>query len=167
MSVVGARDTQPTPSSAVNLHATAIVIGDVGLLFTGASGSGKSAAAFACMVDARRRNLFSALVADDQIFVDRRGEALFAMRPATIAGLMELRGSGIATLPSVAETPLHLAVRMVDLPGDERLPPDGEVFDLADLGQLPLVRLARQMPEPLAVLSLLHPALGAFSPFRS
>ncbi len=59
--------------AAFNIHATAIVVGKTGLLFSGPSGWGKSMLAFTCMTEARRLGLFTALVADDQVLLS--GEA--------------------------------------------------------------------------------------------
>ncbi|WP_117194640.1 HPr kinase/phosphorylase [Rhizobium terrae] len=136
----------------VNIHATAIVIGTRGLLFTGRSGSGKSMLAFACLAAARRQGAFAALVADDRVIVSRHGGHLVASRPQSIAGLIELRGSGIATMDSVPEAALDLAVQVISLPEDDRLPPEDERFSIPDLGELPLLRLWRGSPDPLAVL---------------
>lgn len=150
---------------ATNVHATAITIGGFGILFTGPSGSGKSALAFACMVAARRQGAAAALIADDQVLLSQCGDRLLASRPAAIAGLIELRGSGIVEVESVPSAMLDLAVRIVSLDRDERLPPSDERYRPDGFGSLPLVRLAAGMPEPLAVLAALHPPLRRLMPF--
>lgn len=148
-----------------NIHATAIVVGTRGILFTGPSGSGKSMLAFACLSAARRQGVFSALVADDQVFVSRENDRLVAHRPQTIAGLIELRGSGIIEVDSAPSAALDLAVRVLSSPNDERYPPDNERFALSGLGDIPLVRLWSLFPEPLSALSGLFPAFRGERPF--
>jgi serine kinase of HPr protein (carbohydrate metabolism regulator) len=149
----------------INIHATAIVIGKRGLIFTGPSGSGKSMLAFTCLAAAKRQGVFAALVADDQVFISRRGERLVAHRPEATAGLIELRGSGIARIESVAEAELDLAIKVISLPQDDRLPPENERFPIDGLGELPLIRIWSGMPDPLAVISALVPAFHGEMPF--
>lgn len=149
----------------VNIHATAIVIGTRGILFTGPSGSGKSMAAFSCIATARRQGAFAALVADDQVLISRHGSHLLASRPEAIAGLIELRGSGIVKVESLAAAVLDLAVQVVSLPESERLPPENERFPIRGMGELPLVRIGRGTPEPLAILAALAPDPHGRVPF--
>ena len=134
-------------TAPANVHATAIVIGTTGLLFTGPSGSGKSELAFSFLVEAERCGLTAALIADDQIFVYRDGENIIAERPAAIAGLLELRGSGIISINSIASATLHFAVTTVLSPENPRLPEDEEAFLLPCGGHIPLLRI------PLASLT--------------
>ncbi len=124
-----------------NLHATAIVVQNTGILFTGPSGSGKSELAFSFLTEAERCGLPAALIADDQIFVYREGETIIAERPEAIAGLLELRGSGIVSLKSIARAPLYFAVTTVVSPENPRLPEDNEMLSLPCGGQLPLLRI--------------------------
>lgn len=125
----------------VNLHATAIVVDETGILFVGPSGSGKSELAFSFLIEAQRCGLNHALVADDQIFISIRDGQIIAERPQTISGLIELRGSGIITMTSVAATALHYAVTPALSPESPRLPPEDEIFSLPCGGQLPLLRI--------------------------
>ena len=130
-----------------NLHATAIVVDNTGILFTWPSGSGKSELAFSFLTEAERCGLPAALIADDQIFVYRDGENIIAERPAAIAGLLELRGSGIISINSIASATLHFAVTTVLSPENPRLPEDDEAFLPPCGGHLPLLRI------PLASLT--------------
>jgi len=124
-----------------NLHATAIVVDNTGILFTGPSGSGKSELAFSFLTEAQRCGLPAALIADDQIFVYRDGENIIAERPEAIAGLLELRGSGIVNVNSVPSAGLNFAVTTVLSPENPRLPEDDEVLLLPCGGLLPLLRI--------------------------
>jgi serine kinase of HPr protein (carbohydrate metabolism regulator) len=149
----------------VNVHASAIVVGTRGFLFLGASGQGKSALAFACIADARRRGAFAALIADDRVLVSRSGTGFVARCPEAISGLIELRGSGIVTVESVSAAILDFAVEVVSLPQMDRLPPEEETFAIGTLGCLPLVRLSSQALDPLAHLAALLPVLQHETPF--
>ncbi len=124
-----------------NLHATAIVIDGTGIVFTGPSGSGKSELAFSFLTEAERCGLPAALIADDQIFVYRQDETIMAERPETIAGLLELRGSGIISVKSVDRAALHFAVTTVLSPENPRLPEENETMAFPCGGQLPLLRI--------------------------
>ena len=77
-----------------NIHATALLAGDCGLLITGASGAGKSTLALALIGHFRSLGLFSRLVADDQLFISGHGGRLVCQAPPTIAGLAEVAGIG-------------------------------------------------------------------------
>lgn len=151
-------------SAEVNLHATAIVIGTRGLLITGPSGSGKSTLAFNCLTTAKRCGAFAALVADDQVFLSSENGAVFARRPPTIAGLIELRGCGIGRFESVERAIMHLAIRMQESTC-ERLPPENETLALPCGGGLPLVRMRADFIDPLAAIAALRPELCAERPF--
>lgn len=152
-------------AARTNVHATAIVIGTRGLLFIGPSGSGKSMLAFSCMAAARRQGSFAALVADDQVFVSQEGGRLLAHRPEAIAGLIELRGSGITQVESLGSAVLDLAVEVVSLPESERLPPENERFSIPGLGDLQKIRVWRGASEPLAVIAAMMPAFHGQMPF--
>lgn len=124
-----------------NVHATAIVIGTTGLLFTGPSGSGKSAIALHCIEEARARGLFAAMVSDDQVLVSEIGGRLIAHAPKSIAGLAEMRGAGIVTVETIEAAVLHRAIRPMEAPFAERLPPEEERLEVLPSRFLPLTRL--------------------------
>lgn len=149
----------------INIHATAVVIGTRGILFVGASGSGKSALAFSCLSQTKRCGAFAALVADDRVLLSREGGSLVARCPSAIAGLIELRGSGIASVESVPAAVLDVAVQVVSLPDADRLPPENEQYVVDPLGHLPLVRIWNRASDPLAYLAALCPDLQGQRPF--
>ena len=143
-----------TPAPASNIHATAIVVGTVGIVFIGPSGSGKSKLAFACLAAARRARLFAALIADDQIFIKGVNGHVIARRPEPIAGLMEFRCTGIGTVESLPHALMHLAVHPVISAESERLPAENETVTLTGTISLPLLRLPVDTLDPLAVLGV-------------
>lgn len=128
-------------TAPANVHATAIVIGTTGLLFTGPSGSGKSAIALHCIEEARGRGLFAAMVSDDQVLVSEANARLIARAPKSIAGLAEVRGAGIVTVDTIEATVLHRAIRPMEAPFAERLPTEDERFEVLPAHSLPLTRL--------------------------
>jgi serine kinase of HPr protein (carbohydrate metabolism regulator) len=148
-----------------NIHATAIVIGNRGLLFVGPSGVGKSMMAFTCLAVARRQNVRSLLIADDQVFISRDGDRVVATCPPAIAGMMELRGSGIVAIDNITAAPIDLAVQVVSLADCERLPPENEEFQLDNIGALPMVRIANTVMDPLTVIGALVPGWRSEAPF--
>ncbi|BBK33654.1 Hpr(Ser) kinase/phosphatase [Stella humosa] len=101
---------------ATRLHATTVAIGRAGVAIEGPSGGGKSDLALR-LIDAGAR-----LVADDQTLVERREAGLVARVPASIAGLLEVRGLGIVQLPYVEEVALRLVVVTTPPQSIERLP---------------------------------------------
>jgi HPr kinase/phosphorylase len=98
------------------LHATAIAIDGRAVLLRGASGSGKSDLALR-LIDAGAR-----LVSDDQCELYRRGEEVIVRAPATIAGLLEVRGIGLVRFDALAEAPVAAIVDLVAPESVERLP---------------------------------------------
>ncbi|KQV72935.1 serine/threonine protein kinase [Rhizobium sp. Root1220] len=139
-------------NAPTNVHATAVVVGKTGLLFVGPSGWGKSMLAFACISEAQRLGIAAVLVADDQVLISQRGGDVIAECPASIAGLMELRGTGIVRLPHITEAPMHYAVLPGSTSGEDRVPPEGERATIASGIDLPALRLLSNTPLPLAVL---------------
>jgi serine kinase of HPr protein (carbohydrate metabolism regulator) len=62
------------------------------------------------------------LVADDYVRVAVESGALYASPPPTIAGLFEVRGLGILSVPFVARAPLNAIVMCVEPEKVPRLP---------------------------------------------
>lgn len=100
----------------IQVHATAVEISGLGVLLRGPSGSGKSDLALRLIEGGAR------LVADDYTDLAAEGGRLVARAPAAIAGRLEVRGLGIVEVPSVAASPLALAVDLVAGAEVERLP---------------------------------------------
>jgi serine kinase of HPr protein (carbohydrate metabolism regulator) len=126
---------------AVNVHATAAVIGISGFLFVGPSGSGKTMLALSCIAAARHCGLFAALVSDDQVLMSMHNGRAIARRPASIAGLAEIRGSRIIGVETIPAAVIDFAILPVKSPFEPRLAPENEQFSLPSGDFLPLYRL--------------------------
>jgi serine kinase of HPr protein (carbohydrate metabolism regulator) len=81
------------------LHASCVVVRDAGVLIRGASGSGKSSLARQILLEADRAGCFARLVCDDRVGVERRNGRLIAKAVPAIAGITEIRGMGLLTMP--------------------------------------------------------------------
>ena len=78
------------------VHGTCVALGPHGALLRGGSGSGKSDLALRFLALAAEQDLQPRLVADDQVWVEAKGDgSLVASPPETIAGKIEVRGLGI------------------------------------------------------------------------
>jgi HPr kinase/phosphorylase len=121
-------------SETLLVHATSVAIDNSAVLLRGPSGSGKSDLALR-LIDAGSR-----LVADDQSELWRDGDAVMVRSPATIAGLIEVRGLGILRIGSLPIARLAMIVDLVAPQHVERLPePCSEtIFGIG----IPLVALA-------------------------
>ena len=131
-----------TPKGWTALHATAVVVGESGLLLRGPSGAGKSSLALALIWAARERACFAALVADDRAFARAIGDRLVARGAPEFSGRIERRFEGLIT---VAAEPAAVVRLVVDLAGRGEAPPrlpDGGELSAEILGiRLPRVPL--------------------------
>lgn len=91
------------------LHATAVVVGEAGVLILGPSGAGKSALALALTARAREMGQFAALVGDDRVWLTLRGGRPVVAGALHMAGRIERRGAGIVA----AECEPAAVVRLV------------------------------------------------------
>ncbi|WDA40027.1 HPr kinase/phosphorylase [Erythrobacter sp. BLCC-B19] len=97
------------------LHASAVVIEGRALLIEGRPGSGKSSLALA-LIDRG-----AGLIGDDAVTVVAQSGRLIAAPPPNIAGLLELRGVGLVSLPVAVPAPVALILTLGG-PPPERLP---------------------------------------------
>jgi serine kinase of HPr protein (carbohydrate metabolism regulator) len=101
----------------LQIHATCVASRDGAVVLRGASGAGKSDLGFR-LID---RGFH--LVADDRVDLRRVGSRLVATAPATLRGLIELRGIGIVRIAAVRdEADVALVVDLVPRVAVERLP---------------------------------------------
>jgi serine kinase of HPr protein (carbohydrate metabolism regulator) len=115
------------------VHATAIAIDGRAILLRGPSGAGKSDLAVR-LIDGGAR-----LLADDQALLRRADNRVLVRAPATIAGLIEVRGVGVVRVDCLDEAPLALVVDLAPSAQIERIPDNRfeEVLGLA----IPLIAL--------------------------
>lgn len=103
-----------TAQGRLNVHATGIVLGTIGVLIRGPSGAGKSLLALELLDRAETRGEGALLVADDRVDLASGDAGLVMHAPTATAGLIELRGRGIVSRPHRQSAPLHLVVDLVD-----------------------------------------------------
>jgi HPr kinase/phosphorylase len=126
--------------ASTSVHATALVIGEAGVLVRGPSGSGKSALALALLALASDRKLFARLIGDDRVSISSKNQRIQVRGTPNIQGLIERRGFGIVEAPT---EPCAIVRLVVDLlprhqPG-ARLP--DEAARTAFLAGIPTPRL--------------------------
>jgi HPr kinase/phosphorylase len=88
------------------VHANCVAIDGKGLLIVGASGAGKSTLTLQLLA------IGADLVSDDQTTIFTDGKQLRAVAPLAIKGLIEARGVGILTMPSVPDAIIKAIVDM-------------------------------------------------------
>ena len=104
---------------AIQIHATCVELAGTGILLRGPSGSGKSDLALR-LIDGGAR-----LVADDRVMIETDEDGLIASPAPSLAGLVEVRGLGIARVPNVKSVHLDLVVDLTPQNEIERLPEPG------------------------------------------
>ena len=134
------------------LHASAVALGQRGLLILGPSGSGKSELALMLMA------MGCTLISDDRTLVRRDGDRLVAEAPATISDRIEMRGIGILYAASSGAVPLALAVDLAT-PETSRLP-EPHSLTLLDL-PLALLHKVESGAFPAAILQYLKAGRAA------
>lgn len=125
------------------VHATALVVGEAGIVIRGPSGAGKSRLALLLLDEAPRRGRFARLVGDDRVQVRVAGPHVVASPHPDVARLLERRTQPFGRLPYETCCVVRLVVDLhpptVPLP---RYPDEDQpTTDLAGLGGLPLLRL--------------------------
>ncbi len=109
---------------ADNIHATAVLLGDQGVLIRGDSGSGKSTLALALVAQFVRAGRFARLVADDRVVIEASGGRLVARAPAALAGLAEIHGLGPRAMDHEGAAIIDLVARLVEKPSAPRFQED-------------------------------------------
>jgi serine kinase of HPr protein (carbohydrate metabolism regulator) len=112
---------EPAANPGPYIHATAVAIGEAGILIRGPSGAGKSRLALELIAEARRRGLFGRLVGDDRVTIAPHGGRLVAIGHPAIAGQIESRGEGILEFSYERAVVIRLVVDLGE-EAAERLP---------------------------------------------
>jgi HPr kinase/phosphorylase len=139
-----------------DLHASAVVVGEAGVLIRGPSGAGKSSLAFALIAAAEDAGLFARLVGDDRVGIGSRGGRLIAYGHPMILGKIERRGQGIFEIPFLPAAVVRLVIELAG--GSEAPPryrtPDHDHIELAGI-TLPLLAVRQDVaPDGLALAVL-------------
>ncbi|HEX3496058.1 MAG TPA: aldolase [Methylocella sp.] len=160
------RDRPVANAEKSHLHASAVVIGEAGVLISGPSGAGKSSLAFALIAAAEEAGLFARLVGDDRITIESRSGRLIANGHPLILGKIEQRGHGIFEIPFLPAAVVRL---VIGLAGEDealsRYPkPVHEHIELAGV-TLPFLPLRQDAPAAGLVLAVLaNPRLRRILP---
>ncbi len=135
------------------VHATAVALRICGawrgVLIRGASGAGKSDLALRLM------DIGGRLIGDDYVHLWTSSGRLFATAPATISGLVEVRGLGIRTVTPLKIASISLVIDLIDH-APERMPQRQDI-NLCGV-DLPLLQLD---PRPASAPTLVIRALEA------
>ena len=110
-------------SSSVLLHATAVAVGEKGLLILGPSGAGKSYLAVEMLV------LGADLISDDRVWLRNDGSRLMLHPAEPLAGRIEVRGLGVISCSMRPCVPLKYCLDL-SLISEARLPFSLEVTKL-------------------------------------
>lgn len=100
--------------SRPNIHATAIVVGDRGILIRGPSGSGKTTLALTLVQNALQAGRHAALISDDQLFVEAHAGRLLVYTPESIAGLAEAYGFAPQPVEARPNAQIDLVVELTE-----------------------------------------------------
>ena len=140
-------------------HGTVVAFAGRGIMLRGNPGSGKSDLALRLIA------IGADLVADDQVDLAAGPDGLVARVPPSIAGLLEVRGLGIRSLPHQPSAPLRLIVDLVAPAQVERLPePAVETIEGRNLPRLSLDPFELSAPLKLLLALGLSPTAGAQHP---
>lgn len=116
-----------------------------GVLIEGPSGGGKSDLML------RALDLGWSLVADDRVLVWVSGGRLFGRAPEPLAGLIEIRGTGVVPVPALAFAEIVLRARCAPSADIDRMPePDLEIILDQPVPSLRLAALEASAPAKLA-----------------
>lgn len=143
-----------------SIHASCVAVGSHGILIRGASGSGKSTLCLQ-LIDSEgyglgRKTLRARLVADDQVELFPRKGKLVARPPASLAGLIEIRGAGILATTYKKSVILKLVVDLLPPTQVERLPDQSD--QQTEIEGVKLARIAIAIGNP-AVTAIVRSAL--------
>jgi HPr kinase/phosphorylase len=120
------------------LHASAVLVGEEGVLIRGGPGSGKSSLVLRLLA---LDPATTWLVADDRVSLAAHHGRLVAAVPETIAGKLEIRGQGIVERPCVSPVVVRLVVDLLPAAECPRLPEDHEATATVDGVAIPRLML--------------------------
>jgi len=148
-----------TDAAGASIHASAVRIGNRGVLIRGPSGSGKSRLAFDLITSGRSGQIAPAiLVGDDRVHLDTGGGQLRVRTAPELAGLIEIRGLGIRRCEFAEEAVVGLVVDLAAADA-ERLPsPEALITDIFGvlIPRIPVGEGYPPLPLVVAVLTTIE-----------
>ncbi|EFO32846.1 HPr kinase/phosphorylase [Roseibium sp. TrichSKD4] len=124
------------------IHASAVVLGTIGILVRGASAAGKSSFCDRLVEASCNKGHYAAWVADDRVLLSSAQGRVIAVPPPPLAGKLEVRGLGIIETAYAREAVMDLVVDLQPLSGIERLPDTELTSEYLENISLPVCRLA-------------------------
>ncbi len=134
------------PDETDRIHATAIAVGNRGVLIRGSSGSGKSDLALRCLGLTPSTILpdMVKLVSDDQVILsndsNRASPQLIATAPPALRGKLEVRGLGILEVAVADQAEIVLVADLIREGRPERFPDPWPKVVLLGL-EIPVIRV--------------------------
>jgi HPr kinase/phosphorylase len=142
-------------ASGETIHASAVVIGEIGVVIRGPSGCGKSNLAMGLILASQRMRRFASLVGDDRLDLEKHGDRLIARGHPLILGMVEKRGLGIVKIPHETAVVVRLVVDIVAPQEAVRFPdPERNHVSLGGV-QLPVLAVLQGAPSYDCALSVL------------
>ncbi len=138
------------------LHASAVVVGARAVLIRGPSAAGKSRLALELIEAARAGSvLFARLVADDRVYLETAGGRLLVRPAEALAGLIEVRGVGLARVPYEPSAVVGLVVDLAAADADRLPEPGKRKTEIAGIfvPRLAVASGAAALPVVLAVIN--------------
>lgn len=146
-----------------HLHASAVVVGEAGVLIRGPSGAGKSTLARRIVDAARRIGLFARLVGDDRVSAARAHDRVVLRPHRAILHRIEIRGLGIGATDAEESAILRLVVDCSEAP-PARFPDVDE--GTAEIAGVPFRRISCRAEDEDRVLAALGHGNFTVSPSR-
>lgn len=142
-------------SDPASIHASAVLVGDRGILIRGPSGSGKSRLAFDLILAGRAGQIPAAtLIGDDRVRLTAANGRLVVHGVPELAGMIEIRGLGIRTVSHAAEAAVAVVIDL-DAADAERLPPSQALKTRVSELEIPRIPVGRGYPPLPLVLAFL------------
>jgi len=134
------------------IHASAVLVGPKAVLIRGAAGAGKSQLVWDLLHSALP---LTRLVADDRAHIEACAGRLLVRPAPALAGLLEIRGLGIRSLPYETVAAVGLVVDLAAADADRLPVPEAETTTVEGIS-LPRLKVApgaAALPPVLAFLS--------------
>lgn len=130
-------------NAAAYLHASALVVGEKGVLVRGPSGAGKSRLVAALKNAAEVGGRFARLIGDDRIALDVKGGRVVAAGHPAVTGLIERRGLGLCRGAALSPAVIGHVVDLV--PESPRLPETADETIWLEGVELPYLQIDRRL----------------------